>query len=161
MLFVSGLLDPTPLGPGTLDPAQRRRSIYFTVKRSRPIAMMRVFDAPDGLASIPARNATTVAPQALVLMNDPVVRAMALAFAGRLRASRSQASTDGAELLEDAIRGGFLRALCREPDDEELAAAVGFVREQRAGYAGDDADLEALADLCQVLFSLNEFAHVE
>ena len=35
MLAVSGVLDETMFGPGTLDQRALRRSIYFTVKRSQ------------------------------------------------------------------------------------------------------------------------------
>src|SRR5262249_20245945 len=45
LLYVSGMLDETMLGPGTLDENSRRRSIYFTVKRSKLMPMMTVFDA--------------------------------------------------------------------------------------------------------------------
>ena len=48
-------LDPTLFGPGTLDPNQRRRSIYFFVKRSRLVPMMTVFDAPDSLQDVASR----------------------------------------------------------------------------------------------------------
>ena len=77
MLAVSGTLDPTMFGPGTLDEAMRRRSIYFTVKRSQLIPMMILFDAPDGLAGSASRPSTTVAPQSLLLMNNPHVRGCA------------------------------------------------------------------------------------
>ena len=36
MLAVSGTLDPTLYGPGTLDEGHTRRSIYFMVKRRQP-----------------------------------------------------------------------------------------------------------------------------
>ena len=52
MLAVSGLLDETMYGPGTLDQNTRRRSIYFTVKRSQLIPMMMVLDWPEALNSI-------------------------------------------------------------------------------------------------------------
>src|SRR5262249_26440286 len=83
LLFVSGVLDTSMFGPGTLDPASRRRSIYFTVKRSRMIAALQAFDAPEPLVSQGARPTTTVAPQALWLMNSSHVRAWAGAFAKR------------------------------------------------------------------------------
>ena len=83
LLEVSGLLDPTMFGPGTLDPASRRRSIYFTVKRSKLIPMLTIFDAPDALGGVGQRPTTTVAPQALYLMNNPQVRQYAKAFAAR------------------------------------------------------------------------------
>src|SRR5262249_51084247 len=70
LLAIGGMLDTTMYGPGTLDEASRRRSIYFTVKRSKLIPMLQVFDAPEALVSLGERPATTIAPQALLLMNN-------------------------------------------------------------------------------------------
>src|SRR5206468_1186641 len=74
MLAVSGALDPTMYGPGTLDPDHKRRSVYFFVKRSKLVPMMVLFDAPDSLQDIAARPTTTVAPQALLMLNNAAVR---------------------------------------------------------------------------------------
>ncbi len=52
ILSVSGQLDPTMYGPGTLDPMQKRRAIYFTISCSQLIPMMTQFDAPDSLVGI-------------------------------------------------------------------------------------------------------------
>ena len=49
MLAVGGILDETMFGPGTLDDNQRRRSLYFTIKRSKLVPMMVLFDAPNAL----------------------------------------------------------------------------------------------------------------
>ena len=76
LLAVSGVLDPTMFGPGTLDPASRRRSIYFTVKRSKLIPMLTIFDAPDALGGVGQRPTTTVAPQALYLDEQPASAAI-------------------------------------------------------------------------------------
>ena len=70
MLAVSGVLDETMFGPGTLDQGMRRRSIYFTVKRSQLIPLMTLFDVPDSLQGLGSRGATTVAPEALAMMNN-------------------------------------------------------------------------------------------
>ena len=82
MLSVSGQLDPTQFGPGTLDEPMRRRSIYFMVNRSRLVPMMQIFDQPEPLVSQGRRPSTTIAPQALLFMNNlQVVKwARALAF---------------------------------------------------------------------------------
>lgn len=58
LLSASGQLDQAMFGPGTLDESMRRRSIYFTVKRSQMVPMLQVFDWPDTLTSMvcgPAR----------------------------------------------------------------------------------------------------------
>jgi hypothetical protein len=157
LLSVSGLLDPQLLGPGTLDEGSRRRSIYFTVKRSRLIPALQAFDAPDALSSVGERPATTVAPQALLLMNNPQSRAAALAMAERLLATHPEAED---RLLQDAWRG----AVGRSPTATELAEAVGFVHDQATSYASPvtpEARKQALADYCQALFCLNEFLYID
>src|SRR5262249_8605553 len=100
LLYVSGALDAKMYGPGTLDENSRRRSIYFTVKRSKLVPMMTIFDAPDALGGIGERPTTTIAPQALHLMNSPQVRSWAKSFAKRI-------APDEKTPLEDAIKTGY------------------------------------------------------
>jgi hypothetical protein len=157
LLAVSGSLDLTMYGPGTLDPASKRRSIYFTVKRSKLVPMMQVFDAPEALSGVGQRPTTTIAPQALLLMNNPNVRGYARSFARRIATNTKQPVTA-------AIKTGYLTALARPPNADELADAEAFVKQQAASYqAAGHADSRelALADFCQVLMCLNEFVYVE
>src|SRR5262249_1060818 len=84
LLAVSGRLALTRFGPGTLDEGSKRRSIYFTVKRSKLLPVMQLFDAPEPLTSVGERPTTTIAPQALLLMNNPHVRDCARGFARRI-----------------------------------------------------------------------------
>ena len=154
LLSVGGQLDRRMFGAGTLDPAMKRRSVYFFVKRSQLIPMMTLFDAPDGTVGIEARTNTTIAPQALLLMNNPVVRSASRAFAGRL-AGRSDA---------EAVRAGYEIAVGRPPSAQELADSAAFLAEQRASYTAEkkaDAAERALLDFCQVLLGLNEFVYVD
>jgi cytochrome c553 len=155
MLAVGGLLDPAMYGPGSLDESMRRRSVYFFVKRSKLIPMMMLFDWPDALQGVGQRGATTVAPQALAMMNHPQVQAYAAGFAKRVASERSVA---------DAVRRAYAMALARPPAGEELADAVAFVEEQARALAADgatDARERALALFCQALFGLNEFIYIE
>ncbi len=157
LLATSGLLDARMFGPGTLDESTRRRSIYFTVKRSKLVAMMQTFDAPDALSSIGERSTTTVAPQALLLLNNANTREFAKGFARRIA---PEPATD----LSAAIRQAYVIAITRQPTDEELADALAFITAQTASYlsAGNPAPRDlALADFCQVLLCLNEFVYVE
>src|SRR3954454_22271730 len=66
-------------------PSTRRRSIYTFHKRVVQSPLMQAFDGPDAQASCGRRENTTVAPQALALMNDPFMRARAEDFAHKLR----------------------------------------------------------------------------
>ena len=154
MLAVSGTLDETMYGPGTLDQSMRRRSIYFTVKRAQLIPMMMVLDWPEPLSSVGARPTTTVAPQALLFTNSPQARQYAEAFAARV-ASQSMSS---------AITAAYQLALARPPEDAELAAAEAFIDRQKQGYAADapaHAERSALTDFCQALLSANEFVYID
>lgn len=153
MLHVSGMLDETMYGPGTLDQNMRRRSVYFFIKRSQLIPTMMLFDWPEHLVSIGARSVTTIAPQSLMFMNSPQARQYAEGFAGRLQAKQ-----------EESVRQGYLLALGRGPTEREKTLASEFMARQRsmhqqAGHA--DPERLALADFCQMLMSLNEFVYVE
>ncbi|KAF0180055.1 MAG: hypothetical protein FD161_1068 [Limisphaerales bacterium] len=156
MLAVSGQLDATMFGPGTKDERSKRRSIYFTMKRSQLIGSMVVFDQPEPLVSQGARPTTTVAPQALLLMNGPQVREWAEAFARRV-----EADTPGTETPAQVNRA-YLLALSRPANAKEQASAAAFLASQTASYEAEkkpNARQLALADFCQVLFGLNEFAY--
>lgn len=157
MLFVSGQLDPTMYGPGTLDQGMKRRSIYFMIKRSRLVPILTVFDAPDATVGIDRRPCTTIAPQALTVMNSPNVREYAAALAARICPAPETADAD-------ALRTGFKLALGREPTDTERAHALAFIDQQTRSYA--DRGIEsprtaAMTDFAQVLLGLNEFVYIE
>jgi hypothetical protein len=154
MLFVSGRLDPLPGGPGTLDPSSRRRSIYFTVKRSAAIPFLSVFDLPEPLQGVGERPTTIIAPQALALLNDPQVRAWSAGFAARLPGSDPGQAVDAAYRL----------ALTRAPSTDERTQALAFIATQRGARSAlpeDQAAQLAYTDFCQVLLCLNEFIYVE
>lgn len=157
VLAVSGQLDDRLYGPGTLDENHRRRSIYFTVKRSQLMPSMTVFDAPDGTTPVADRPQTTIAPQALLLMNHPQVRESCRRFAASLA---PQAATS----LDDAISRAYLAAIGRAPTAQELEGSRSFLQAQSASYAPSAPQTglsSALVDFCQVLLCLNEFVYTE
>ena len=159
ILVVAGKLDPTMYGAGTKDETSVRRSIYFTMKRSQLIGSMVVFDQPEPLVSQGSRPTTTVAPQALLLMNGPQVRSWAEAFAQRVEAVAP--ITDD---FKPAIARAYLLALNRTPTETEVRDALEFLDAQTAAYLKDakaNARSLALADMCQVICGLNEFAYEE
>jgi cytochrome c553 len=162
LLACGNRLDERMYGPGSLDETQRRRSIYFTIKRSELVPMMQVFDAPEALTSMGDRPSTTIAPQALLLLNNANVRASARAFAARLLPALDHSTAD-------AIRSGYRIAVCREPEPDELTESTAFIEHQRALHESDprqpgrtpNARDFALLDFCQVLMCLNEFVYVD
>ncbi len=157
LLAVSGQLDKTMFGKGTLDERSRRRSIYFFIKRSKLIPTMQLFDAPEPLVSQGRRQSTTIAPQALLFMNSPHVREYAVAFAQRLL------SEAGGEDLGGVVTTGYQAALGRQPDADERTTALAFLQAQETSYReagqGNSRQL-ALTDFAQTLFGLNEFSYL-
>ncbi len=144
LLDVGGLLDRKMYGPGTLDESMTRRSIYFFVKRSKLIPMMMVFDAPEPLVSQGGRPTTTIAPQALLFMNSPLVR----------KAAGGLAKLGSAEAI-------YRRALGRSPTPKELSAATAFVAAQAESYKKDGKPDLSLVDFAQAILCLNEFVYVD
>ncbi len=124
------------------DPSTWRRSLYVFSKRSIRYPMFEAFDQPNLINSIDRRNRTTIAPQVLILMNNPMVAFQATRFAERLRAEVG----DHIDALADRA---IQIALGRPAEPAELANAVEFIRENPDG----------LVDFCHLVFNLNEFLY--
>src|SRR6185503_5604735 len=92
-------------------------------KRVVPYPLFQAFDAPDAQQCTGRRSVTTVAPQALALLNDPFVRARAIDFASRLRKD-----TNGEP--EKMIDRAYRLAFCRPSTERERAAGVAFLEHQ-------------------------------
>ncbi len=155
ILQATGQLDETMFGKGTLDESMRRRSIYFTVKRSKLVPMLQVFDVPEPLVSQGKRPTTTVAPQALLLLNNPHIRKCCEDSAMQL-VDKDMNESALVNLL-------YHRSLSRKPSAGEARRATEFLRAQTASYSQtgvQDANTQATADLIQLMLCLNEFCYI-
>ena len=156
LLSVSGMLDVKQFGAGTLDAKMNRRSIYFFVKRSQLIPMLSLFDSPDTLQDLAIRSNTTVAPQALLMMNSPIVRTYAEGLALKAKGTGGD--------IESQVRTVYRECLSRNPTAVEAAIAIDFIDQQKADYisSGKPSGLDmAFVDWCQAILSLNEFVFVD
>jgi hypothetical protein len=182
MLSVSGALNPEMFGPAVKAPivaeaiqarnmkdpypqdlkdtfATHRRSIYLFHKRVVQQPIMQAFDGPDAQASCGRRENTTVAPQALALLNDSFVRSSAASFAQR-------ALQNAGKTPEDQARWIWREAFAREPSSAEIQQSAAFIKQQiekRSSRADQTATAEklALTDFCQAIFGLNEFIYID
>jgi hypothetical protein len=177
MLAASGQLNPQMYGPsmypfiprqaleGSSDPDQiwkpfqerdaSRRTVYAFVKRSLVVPLLEVLDLCDTTRTAAQRNVTSVAPQALSLLNGDFVNRQARHFAARLV---QDAGTDPQAQIDLAYR----RALSRPPTATEMAALQEFLQReaaQLAEAAPETARQRALEQMCRVIFNLNEFAY--
>jgi hypothetical protein len=166
LLSISGLLNPKQGGPGVLldapadvaegfeffkwfpstEEEQRRRSIFTFQRRSVVNPMLETFDVANMNASCARRNATTVAPQALTLMNGDLSNKASSSLADRVIENAGPAE-------DKQIRQTFWLALSRDPSDTELRKS----RELLARFPGRDG----LQHLGLVLFNTNEFLYQE
>ena len=123
-----------------------RRSIYIQARRSRPLSMMETFDAPEMEPNCESRSFSTVAPQALLLMNNQFVLSQAERFAARIR---KEAGDDPASQAARAWQLAFARP-ARETDVKD---AVAFLSKMGTP--------QGLTRFCQALLSANEFLYVD
>lgn len=124
------------------DPSTWRRSLYVFSKRSIRYPMFETFDQPNLINSIDRRNRTTIAPQALILMNNEMVLFQAGKFAERVL---QEAGPDPVQQVRLAVQ----LALGRPADSVELRRGAEFI-------AGSP---DGLKEFCHVLFNLNEFLY--
>jgi hypothetical protein len=152
---------------------RNRRSVYIHAKRNLPYPLLEAFDLPDMHESCARRSQTTVAPQALMLLNSELVLRLARQLAGELL--RDNPEADGLRLIGEL----YPRVLGRAPDADELPAAVSFFDRQTL-FLGDrsrtgeplllpqgmpkfldPARAAAVVDLCHALLNSNEFLYVD
>jgi hypothetical protein len=167
VLAVSGKLNPQMYGPpvpmvrsgnGEVntpnDANGNRRSIYLQVRRSQPLTFLQLFDQPVIETNCTRREISTVASQALTLLNSDFMTKKAEAFAERVL--KENAKDPGSH----ALRLAFARA----PTKTEARLFAKFLDQQTQQHAKTqpkDARRRAVADLCHMLLSANEFAYVD
>jgi hypothetical protein len=140
MLSISGELDLT-VGGTTLKPKtvadfdyqhdHLRRGVYCAVLRNKLPELFEVFDFADSSVVTGCRNVSTVAPQALFLMNDPFVIARAKQAAVRLCSEQDLTPASQVELA-------FRRSLGRAPTESERRLVAGFLESPEESPTAED-----------------------
>lgn len=154
-----------PINQGkTLGEDEFRRTIYIQVRRSMPLGMLEPFDMATLSPNCELRPVSTVAPQALLMMNNGLVIRQAEKFADRVR------RTAGDDMLAQ-VTFAWSTAFSRPPTSQQQADAFDFVGQQiqqiSARIPADQADRnaqaaqQALASFCQALLSANSFLYVD
>ena len=138
-----------------------RRSIYLQILRLNPLTMLGGFDQPIMETNCVRRSESTVSTQALTLLNsDTMVNA---------------AEQMAAQLLQEEYTRialpvrAFERAFSRRPTTQEARALSDFISEQTDRQLAvnpqkvtrEAAHKAALADLCHMLMTANEFIYID
>ena len=131
-----------------------RRAAFLPVIRNNLYTLFEQFDFPDPTMPTGSRNATVVAPQALLMMNDELVMESADRFAELIL----KASDSNMHRVEIA----YEMAVGRAPSADETQLASQFVAKRLRDVHGDqrDAEVQAWSLLCQSLMASNEFIYV-
>jgi hypothetical protein len=130
-----------------------RRSVYLIRKRGFQQPLFEVFDSPEGVLHCPRREASTMAPQSLSLLNGEFSVQQSHVFAARVKAACGAQSK-----LKDWVDQGFSFVVGRKPLDDERKLATEFFEKQKQILKRDDL---ALAQLGRALFNINAFLYVD
>ena len=125
------------------------RSIYLPVLRGYVPAVFDAFDFPEPSETKGLRDVTTVAPQALFLMNNQFVIEQSRGAAKHLLAKQ----TDDTKRVQQA----FEQVYGRFPSAAELKQSLGYVQTSATEAPTEKKEQESWARLYQALFESAEF----
>ncbi len=148
---LGGDVNPATWAGKIPDYIMRRRSVYLPFKRERPLGeleILSVFDFPHPSDITGARPNTTVATQALFLLNAPFVKQQATKLAERLK-------QDEPDDERDRINRLYLLTLGRPATSPETETALTFLTQCAEELKGDRAT--AWTQLCHAVLGSNSF----
>jgi hypothetical protein len=142
---------------GEFNEDSRHRSVYLPIYRDFMPPALEVFDVADPEMVTGQRDVTTVAPQALYMMNNAAVIAQAHKFANRVQSEAP--TTDAARI--DKI---YNLTLSRSPSAAERQRAIAFVHAAASELGKTETAPkkmeDALAEFCQAMFASAEFRYL-
>jgi len=168
LLRGSGRLDETPYGPP--DPVSVRadglstayegqsgwrRSIYLRQLRMNSPTTLDLFDYPTMNPNCTERAQSTVAPQALHLLNDATIRGLATALAQRVE-------TEAGDSLEAQLERIYWIVLSRPPTAEERRLSLQSFRNAWKDLGnGSRERRQVLAKLAHTLYNSAAFVYID
>jgi hypothetical protein len=158
-LTMGGTLDPgvgtdgeTSAGRISMNPEKtNRRSIYLPLRRSNLPTLYTLFDFGDATSPEGHRTPTTVATQALFVMNSPLVNREANNVAAAVLKQEKQDKRRMEEI--------YLRVLDRKPDSNEIDQGLTYLTGFRKKWNDIDEE-KAWTSLTHALMASNEFIFV-
>lgn len=129
-----------------------RRSLYQPVFRNSLPPLFQAFDFADPSVSVGDRNQSTVATQALEIMNHPWVIECAAETAKRVLEEKQWPGT--AELVDRL----YWLCLARQPSKQEMESCLQFLTEKETSGS---LDPQRVQDLVQALFVSIDFRYLE
>jgi len=132
-----------------------RRSLYTAQRRTETPTLLESFDLPPMSPNCLERHTSTVAIQALHLLNNAMVEKLAGFLAERIR---KEAGDDTRKQIER----GYWVALSRPPSEEEMNASLAaYGKFKGAETNKETANQRALAAFCHALVNSAAFLYVD
>ncbi len=151
-----GNVNPPTWAGKIADYIRDRRSVYLPLKRERPVGELEIltaFDFPHPSEITGARANTTVATQALFLLNAPFVKNQAHKLAERL----TEEEPDDEQARVNRL---YLLTVSRPADAKEIEEALTFLdqcTQDLTGSSPDKARSAAWTQLCHAVLGSNSF----
>lgn len=173
LLSVSDRLRLTPYGPA--DPVEARsdglvisqptqgswrRSVYVIQRRTQPLTILGTFDRPQMNPNCVERVNSTVAPQALHLLNNKMIHDLSVAFAERVKKA---AGSD----RQAQVKQTYLIALSRTPSQAELDLSLRYLDKLTSQWKQEqpektaEAPQRALENFCHAVINLAAFIYID
>ena len=151
------------------DPSeQNRRAVYIMIQRNFGFPMFETFDSPDPAVSCPGREETTVAPQALWMLNDDVTFQQARAFAQRVMGEAEDGDSDWVQTAWEIALSRAPSPLERQESELLLESLKRTHLQSKESSESVDSEsqggsdrLEVLTRFCLALMNLNEFLYID
>jgi hypothetical protein len=176
MLSVSGKLDKTPFGPGDAVQSREdglvtpvgtergwRRLLFVEQRRKRLATHLESFDFPQMNPNCVSRGESTVATQALYLMNNAMVEQLSRSFAERVFV---EAGSDPGKQVERV----YWIAFSRPPREEERRIGMDTLEAMKSEWAKErdqreeedfDPGTRALSSYCHAILNSAAFLYVD
>jgi Protein of unknown function (DUF1553)/Protein of unknown function (DUF1549)/Planctomycete cytochrome C len=141
------------------------RSVFLVVKRSLKDPLLESFDFSNSHSPVGKRVVTTVAPQALMLLNDALVRRQSEQLAQRvLGATEARQPALQTSDIQGYLNELWQIVLQRDPSADEVQSIQQFIDAQNVATAGDEVpnrQLKLWTQLCKIVLNSNECLYVD
>ena len=137
-----------------------RRSVYVIQRRTQPLTILGTFDRPQMNPNCVERMNSTVAPQALHLLNNKMIHDLSVAFAERVQ-------SEAGDNPQAQIKRAYLIALSRSPNEAELDLSLRYLEKLTSQWKQSEPDKatqapqRALENFCHAVINLAAFIYID
>ncbi len=130
-----------------------RRTVYLPLRRANLPGLLNLFDFGDATSSASKRPSTTIAPQALFLMNSD--------FIVQRARNLSKQAADNAPTPSDRMKNLYMNILGREPNASEIDNGLSFLNQFQQKFVGKGSADDSWFSYTRILLASNEYIYLD